>query len=63
MECEKIEPADKTEEHLDEEKVCIGRNFLSSKEYVRLEELTNSSKNTCIDFIKEIPKHINSNKT
>ena len=41
MECEKIEPADKTEEHLDEEKVCIDRNFLSSKEYVRLEELTN----------------------
>ena len=44
MEFEKIKPADKTEEHLDEEKVSIDRNFLSSKEYVRLEELTNLRK-------------------
>ena len=39
MEYEKIEPAYKSEEHLDEERVCIDHNFLSSKDYVRLEEL------------------------
>ena len=40
MDGEKIEQAYKSEEDLDEEKVCIDRNFLSSKDYVRLEELT-----------------------
>ena len=64
MEGDKLEPIYKSKEHLDEERICIDHNFLSSKDFVRLEELTTFKKTyfQCL-YKKNNKKFINSNKS